>query len=259
MKLQLSLALILFWGTNLIAQNKAILSGKLNPESNLTEISIRDIDGVVVAAPVKEDGSFMLSTDKLLKGFYEISDMGTVYLKPGFSLVTSYDGKQYKFSGNGAVENNALIQARADLNKFFPLDEKNQPLQETYYLDVPVFLEKMQSFYEHGEKLFSQSSDAFFKEFALLDLKFVGREMTWLYSLYYGKDLKKMEAFHDLIQNADREDPGFSKKLDSAYRATNVKQIDSVSLKNLQAFLYESWDKNNEVLFKNSSAYRRGI
>jgi thiol-disulfide isomerase/thioredoxin len=261
MKYCLNLFITLCLCVNLSAQGNTVqLAGKINPEKKLTEINIRNIDGIVATVPVKEDGSFTISTDKLSQGFYDAEELGHLYFKPGFNLsVTPQPNGYYRFSGTGAIENNALSQAREALKNYIPLDEKKQPAQEVYYMDVPEFLEKLNAFFDNGRKLFSQSKDAFFNEYANADLRYVGREACWIYSIYYGKDLKKMDAFYAFVEKADRDAPNYAEQLDSAYKAAEVKSLDSISRNTLYAFLYEDWDKNNETLFIHSSSYRRAI
>jgi|GEM_PF-292378 len=261
MKYCLNLFISLFLCVNMFAQvNTVQLSGKISPEKKLTEINIRNIDGIVASTPVKEDGSFTLTSDQLSQGFYEVDALGYMYFKPGFNLTAQPQANdRYQFSGAGAVENNALAGARAALKNYITLDEKNQPAQDVYYLDVPEFLEKLHAFYDHGKKLFAQSKDAFFNEYANADLRYYGREVCWIYSIYFGKDLKKLDAFYEFFEKADKTSPDYPRQLDSAYKAADVKTLDSISRKTLFGFLYEDWDKNNETLFKNSSSYRRAI
>ena len=87
----------------------------------------------------------------------------------------------------------------------------------------------------------------------------MGKGLLKLYSTYYGKDLEKLEKFHAMMQKADRNAPDFATKMTSAYAATSVKTLTADEKKILDDLIYYDWDKNDEILFRNSSAYRKVI
>lgn len=256
----LLLATILFC-TSIPAQTGHIrFSGTLKSGKNISVIHLQNIDGVNISIPVDVKRNFVFATGSLRKGFYELDEIGTVYLCPGYKLKIqpSKDGTS-GFSGNGAFENNALRLATKQLSEFIPLSKPGQLTQATYYIDVPVFLRKLDSFQVKGELLFNKSADTFFRRYAALNLEYYGKQLLSDYHLYYGTDLKKMEKIYDTISKLDRKSRDYLKTMMSLRRSAHVKELTLSERSKLAGILYTNWDKDNEILFRNSISYRKAV
>ncbi len=260
MKYYIYVLAFLFLSSCAFTQPKLVnFSGKLN-KKDLSVIHIRNIDGLKIDVPVNEDGSFSIKIDDLSKGFYEVDEIGTVYFNSGYELnIQASENGEYIFSGRGGIENNALREAIKQLPDFIPVDENMKCTQDAYYMNVTDFLEKIDAFQKNGEKIFNKSNDEFFREQASLDLKFYGKNLLMIYSVYYGKNLKKLAEFHAMMEKLDQNAADYAKQRTSAYAATSVKTFTIEEKKKLDDSIYLGWDKNDEILFRNSSAYRQVI
>ncbi|RYE17145.1 MAG: hypothetical protein EOP45_16320 [Sphingobacteriaceae bacterium] len=109
--------LLLFCCTSVCAQSgKVYFSGRLHTSYKNQTIHLANLDGLQVAIPIHSGNNFTFSADSLTKGFYELEEIGTVYLSPGYHLtVTPATKGSYLFAGSGAVENNALRSAKRKL------------------------------------------------------------------------------------------------------------------------------------------------
>ena len=129
--------------------------------------------------PVNEDGSFSIKIDDLSKGFYEVDEVGSVYFNSGYELnAQPSENGEYIFSGRVLLKTMPCVKQKKQLSDFIPLNENMEFTQETYYISVSDFLQKMNAFQQNGEKIFNKSNDEFFREQASLDLKFYGKRLT---------------------------------------------------------------------------------
>lgn len=215
------------------------------------------MDGLAISIPVHSQHSFAFTTDSLTKGFYELEEIGTVYLSPGYQLMIAPAIKgSYVFTGTGAIENNALRSAKTKLSSLLPVGKDGALTQAAYFLDVPVFLEKMDSLQQNGERLFKNSSDTFFTKYAGLDLSFYIKSLLSTYFIYYGKDMAKMNALPDSIRKLDSKAPDYLVKLQLLMNSVNVKKMSNSDMLKFGGLIYNGWDRKNEMLFRNSTWYR---
>lgn len=247
--------------------NQIVLSGALINNERVSVVHLKNMDGVNISIPVTKQNNFSLVTDSLTKGFFQIDQIGTIYLNTGYQLTIKPDNKQtYIFKGIGASENNAFRNAKNQLSDFFPLANKGtfardlgELAQESYYIDPPIFLQKIDSFKEKGILLFDKSEDSFFKKYAAADLDFYAKHLLSLYVTFFGMDLKKMEVMPDKIRKLDRKAPDYLKQLLSITRLPQTKIMDIKQRQKLTDLAITKWDKNDEPLFKHSIFYREAF
>ena len=252
--------LILSYGQLIFAQNNHIsFSGVLNKEQKRDKIQLTNLDGYTVSIPVDAQNKFAFASDTLTRGFYELEDIGTIYLSSGCYQLAIEPGenKQYSFNGNGETENNDLHAAKEAVSLFLPVDKQGGFTQEGYYVDPSIIFQKLDSFQQYGNKLFAHSKDSFFQKNASLDLSFYCKDLLYYYYAYYGKDLKKMQELPILFRNKTLSDSTRNIALKNLMKEATIKTMRSEDQEKVIDFIYVGWDKNNEALFRNSIWYRQ--
>jgi thiol-disulfide isomerase/thioredoxin len=243
--------------------NKISLSGKLNTKEKISVLHLYDIDSVSFSIPVTAQNNFSFTSNNLKKGFYTLDEIGTLYLCPGYKMnIQSAKKGTNSFTGIGALENNALYSAREQLSSFLPVSDTNalgELASEDYFMDMPVFLQKLDSFQNSGNEMINKSNDLFFRKYAALDLEFFKKHLLSLYNIYYGLDLKKMETLSQQILKVDFKSPNFIKKIDSINQSMYIKQMPPGDRLKLSKLIYKNWDRNNDTLFQNSYWYREAF
>lgn len=261
MKYNILLFAALFVYAFISAQTGAVsFSGKLHDAGKMPVIHIQNIDGVNISVPVKAQSSFSFVTDSLQKGFYSVDGIGTAYLCPGYALnVQPEKDGSYFFSGKGALENNALRMARKQLSAFFSVNATGELNDAAYFLDMPVFLQKLDSFQHAGELLFNTSSDAFFSKYAALDLSFYEKHLLSLYTLYYGIGKEELDKVYRSIDTMDRTSPHYMMNSLAATTSAHQKTMRWQDMQKIMDLIYIKWDKNNDTLFRNGAYYREAM
>lgn len=265
MRLIIQLFAAIIFCTSISAQTDNIrFSGKLDTKIKKSVIHLRNINGVNILISIDSQNNFSFVTDSLVKGFYEIDEIGTVYLCPGYQL-TVQPGKEeeYVFNGRGALENNVFRTAKKQLTNFLPIahiDGITGNLgQSAYYLEPPVFLQKLDSFQKQAVVLFNKSSDQFFRKYAALDVKYYGKHLLGLYSLYYGTDLGKWTEMNDTISKLVAQLPGSMHKIDSIEHSIHKKQMTQNDRVMLTKLIWSKMDRENDTLFRNSIYYQQNF
>lgn len=188
MKLALQLIAALLFCTSISAQTiNTSFSGKLDSKTKTSVIHLQNIDGVDISIPVDAQNNFSFKSDSLVKGFYEVDEIGTAYLCPGYQLTVQPDkGGIYVFKGKGALENNSIRTAKKQLTAFLPKAEVEmfEFGQSAYYLEPTVFLQKLDSFQKNSVMLFKKSDDTLFQKYASLDMEFYGNHLLSNYLQY---------------------------------------------------------------------------
>jgi thiol-disulfide isomerase/thioredoxin len=261
---QILVVIFLFFSTVINAQVK--LYGKLSPSAKNTEIKLTNFDGIKISITVNADNTFIFKSDSLQQGFYNIDEIGTVYLSEGYNLKIAPAKKkgEYLFTGKGALENNSFINAKKAISNFLPRDNKNEIYgglaQSVYYTEPSYFLQKINDYKNYCTTLFNISKDTFFKKYASLDLDYFIKPIFFSYYAYYGKDIKLLKQAMVLLSkaNATNTIATANKYMELEERAITKKLSDTCRL-NLSKILYANWNKNDETLFKNSKNYRAAL
>lgn len=239
------------------AQQATTLSGKLNGKDITTPLHLKNMSGADLPIPVNGDGTFNSKVTLPAKGFYSLTGVGQLYLEPGYQLeIALGPDSSYRFSGKGSMENNATSDARKALSRYVQTDPERLLGQEALYTPVPEFIGKMDAFVKDGQHSFDQSPSAFFREMAGKDLSYYAKYILADYSLFYGTDLQKQEAFYKMMETGNRMDTAFQRRLSEAGRAMRVKRLDSTERKLLDNITMNNWDKNDAALFQQSAWYR---
>lgn len=261
MKHPINLFAAVFFCASLYGQpGKVSLSGQLVPgqlaSGHLTSgqpvagsgerirsINLQNFDGIKISIPVNARNAFTFS-GSLPKGFYEIDSIGTVYLCPGYNLVIRPAGPgqqgNYRFTGIGAMENNALRLAK--LSSLIPPGSMDELEPAADSLEPKDFLRKIDSMQYRGEMLFNRSTDTFFSKYAALDLKFYE---NYLCQLYFTEN-----------------NMGNGDQLRTTNDSTRLSQLVKGAARFREVIMrmyYPSWNWNDEDLFRNSSYYRQAF
>ena len=249
MKHIIHLIAAIFFCTALFGQTgKVSFSGHLATREKVRSITLQNFDNIKISIPVHAHNAFSFA-DTLPNGFYEVDSIGTVYFAPGYSLVVQQEQEgAYRFTGIGALENNAL---RAAKQAPFIASDKTAKGDTTgsgelepyaYSLGPKEFLQKIDSLQYRGERLFNRSVDSFFSKYAALDLKFYE---IYLCQLYF-------------IQNVASQGGQLTTAGDSSKVLTKMLK-DAARMSGLVGRIYSNWDRNDETLFRNSSWYRQAF
>ncbi|WP_341843680.1 TlpA disulfide reductase family protein [Chitinophaga caseinilytica] len=235
----------------------AALAGQLKKDDITTPLHIRNMDGADLTIPVEADGTFSGKINIPAKGFYDVSGVGNIYLEPGYALNIVYaPDSTYRFTGKGAVENNAFVSASKKLGNYLALGEETLLAQEALYIPMPEFLAKLDAFLDGGKKEFAKSSNASFREIAEKDLAFYAKYVMHMYAIYYGTDLVKQAEFYKFMQSGDRADSNYQRKFRALDSAQRVKRLTKEEKAKLTDLYDVQWDKNDAQLFKQSYWYR---
>lgn len=269
MKTLLSFFVAILCGVSVYAQTNTVsLSGKLDSKVKIAVIHLQNIDGVDISIPVDAQNNFAFKSDSLVKGFYEVDKIGTVYICPGYQLTIQPDKEgTYVFKGKGALENNALVIAKQQLKTFLPVTNESgifgELSQAAYYLEPTVFLQKLDSFQKKGILIFNASNDTLFQKYAALNLEFYGNQLLLNYLQYYGWDQVKFMKFSEMLEKLDSKSPDYMKNMTSLWTSMGqsfiVKQMDNDDRIKVMELVYNKWDKGNEMLFRNSVWYRQAL
>lgn len=264
MKLAFQLIAALIFCTSVSAQiNTTRFSGKLDSKTKTSVIHLQNIDGVDISIPVDAQNNFSFKSDSLVKGFYEVDEIGTVYMCPGYQLTVQPDKEGiYVFKGKGDLENNAMKTAKKQIIAYLPKAEVEmfEFGQSAYYLEPTVFLQKLDSFQKNGVILFKKSEDTLFQKYATLDLEFYGNHLLTNFLQYYGWNQINFMKYTKMIEKLDPKSPGYMSKL-MAMGSSNIfdKSLNEEDRIKLSELVYNKWDKENEMLFRNSTWYRQAF
>jgi thiol-disulfide isomerase/thioredoxin len=233
----------------------AQITGQL-PEKPESPWTLKNIEGVDIPITGDAKGHFVVAVSKLKKGFYQLGDIGTIYLEPDYAIAISGRPHHYVFSGKGSRENNLIQQSLLPLSHIQSDGGYGMPLA-VFLMEPKIFLPVVDGYLENADSLFNTSDNRFFVELSKKDSKFVRRNMIYNYLLFYGMDSTKMEPLRQLLKIplAERK-PDHSKLLYKAYLSQFSKKLSPEEKTEMNNLLYENWDINDETLFKNSDSYR---
>lgn len=241
----------ILFSNNIIAQ-KIQLSGKLAsaPGKTLELSSLNEQKWII---KVDDGAQFNQSFTDIEKGYYNLSEVGNLYLEPGFNLKISKDADGIEFSGNGSEANNLLKK----LNKNISAMSNEVREGKMNMVPVPEFLKKMEAWKKQQQQLFiklQKSNPVFFSD-RKEDIGYAARNIIREYMYVYGVDMKKRESFFELLSKmAGNFDKG---KLDSARKEMEIKTLTKEERVYIDSINNTDISMNNEALFKASANYRK--
>lgn len=248
------LALLCFAGVvDAAAQSGSIrLHGKLE-KPGLDSMYLSDVSGRIKSIPVAKDGTFNANLPKINKGFYALTEIGNVFLEPGYDLTVAFSPlKGYTFSGKGALENNLIPEIQKSITRFLPVKRRGENY-ELYDVPVQKYIAGIADYKALVPKLASASKNEFFKRIMIGDADAYTRDVSGLYTLYYGVDSAKQARFYKIL-----EAPGDHSKLkwDSLFNDMYKVKMTAEEKRKMEDFTTEGLDLNNEELYRNSAMYR---
>ncbi len=233
----------------------AQLSGKISLLKD-TIWTLTNNSGINLKVKGDKSGRFEIDISKLEKGIYSFGEMGEIFIQPDYKTSISFNSGQYIITGDGKTESDLLNENKKLLENF--LGNPGYGVKFNYLLTEPaVFIPVLDNYVKIVNSKSAQSSNAFFKNFIKQEAEFGKRFCLSAYARFYGLDSSKMDALRKIlsIPVADRKE-GYKKELMAAYQAQFSKKLTPEEKESLNKRIYEGWDINNEILYKNSSYYK---
>ncbi|WP_316804363.1 TlpA disulfide reductase family protein [Pedobacter nototheniae] len=235
-------------------QTKAQLSGKI-PLLGDTVWTLSSKTGYNLKVKGDKNGHFWVDISKLSAGIYSFGEIDEIFIQPDYKTQIDFIDKKYIFTGSGSIENNILQQMGINLNKFF--GNTGYGVSFSALLTEPsIFIPALDDYIKKSNLSAKESSNTFFKDFIKQEAEFDKRYCLYAYNRFYGLDSSKMAALRKILsipvanRNAD-----YKKELQTAYQAQFSKKLTPEEKQLLNKTIYEDWDLNNEVLYKNSKYY----
>jgi len=211
-------------------------------------------------SPIKvkadQSGHFKIEIKSLIRGIYDLSGVGSLYLEPDFKFSVGTINNKYYFQGKGATENEILLKMNNSLHKF--LGNPGYDVWHQYLLTEPKsFIRMLDDYVEKANASAGKSTNSFFRSFIQQEAAFDKRYCLMAYSRFYGLDSTKMQELTRIlaIPVAERKE-NYKKELAAAYQAQFSKRLTPGEKDSLNEIIYSGWDPNNEVLYKNSKYYK---
>ncbi len=217
----------------------------------LTNIAQKD-------APIKinKNGSFSV-TINLKSGCYQLTEVGNVYLEPGYDLnITPNKDSNYVFNGKGSVENNLMLEAKKLINNYFSMGE-NGFLFSTYLIEPDTFLIKLELYKTQAHHLLDESTSDNFKTIAKGDIDSYCRNLLGNYFVYYGYDSAIEEHNNKIMMDSAGKIP--INRLMAMQREVHIKSLEPEQMLKLYKMTYNSLEMNDSLLFINSDEYRKNV
>lgn len=236
----------------------AQLSGEISLLKD-TIWTLSNSSGINLMVKGDKSGRFEIDISKLEKGVYSFGKMGEIFIQPDYKTGISLIKEQYIVTGSGKTENDLLNENRKLLDNF--LGNPGYAVKFNYLLTEPsIFIPVLDNYVKIITSKSEQSSNAFFKDFIKQEAELGKRFCLSAYSLFYGLDSSKMGALRKLlsIPVADRKED-YKKELMAAHQAQFSKKLTPEDKELLNKTIYEGWDVNNEILYKNSRYYKTMI
>lgn len=150
------------------------------------------------------------------------------------------------------VNNHFLTEAKDLIGNYLPVG-KNGPLYTVYMLPPDTILQRIAVYKTSASALLDHAASAGFISLAKKDIDFYCLNFLTDYSLHYGTDSVKQEAFLKLMMGPRVS----SDSIQSAYSATHLKQLTQAQRQRLDSLCYQAPDVNDSALFVFSGAYRK--
>ncbi|RZK36592.1 MAG: hypothetical protein EOO90_27060, partial [Pedobacter sp.] len=215
----------------------------------------------ITPIPIKADrsGYFKIPVSSLKRGIYSLGSVGSIYIEPSYNLSILAKKGQYKFKGNGAVENQVLQTMNNKLNRF--LGNPGYDVWHQFLLTEPVlFTPMLDEYIKKINTAAGGSKNIFFKEFIRQEVEFDKRYCLMAYSRFYGLDSNRMQALRKILATPiiERKE-SYRADLAAAYQAQFSKKLTNTEKDSLNNFIYNDWDMNNEIMYLNSKYYKSMI
>lgn len=206
---------------------KGHIEGILNTDGTENTIRLARFGSADIPVKVDAKGHFSIDLPIAEPGFYELENVGRIYLSPGYQISLKLNADStYTFSGRGSQANNIYSGLKKPLSRFLPYQEKTGLTPEAYLMDIPVFSQKMADFEKYSGKIISEVQDPFFREIAMKDLQYFDNKL--LYSAIRGQ-------------------------------GKTIRDVDSITKKQVVNRVFYTLDPNDVKLFQNSASYRTAV
>lgn len=237
------------------AFSQSKISGKLPPGQE-TSLKLTMPGQETLEVPVDKSGKFTFATGKIPRGIYQLDEIGSVYLEPGYDLEVFPDGEGYRFKGKGSTENNLIREVGRQLKDYVPM-YKGDYLYSFYMLSVPEFRQKMNAWQQAAAKTLEKSTNPYFVGLENAAVNFRIKTITQDWWINYGVDSVKRVAFQQLLEIPPNPKDTLSHvRFRKAFDEMHLKKLTKEENKELDSMMYEGWDMNNEEWFRNVATYR---
>lgn len=227
------------------------LAGSL-PSIKNGKLELSNLDEQKWSIETDASGNFNQTIKGIQAGYYTLSDVGTVYLSPGYSLNITKKNEQLVMQGIGSKENNLIQQLNATSKKVAEKMNKG----DFNFVKIPDFRKQMEAFRKSQYALLNrQKPDQQFQSTRKADIDYTIRNLYTEYGYKYGVDMKKQENFFRFMESMGTNYD--SKKLDSAYKAMQTWKLTREQRNELDSIGDLGGSFNEEEVFKGSAAYRK--
>lgn len=236
-------------------QANAQLSGRITKMAD-SMWTLSNNSGTSLKIKFTKTGHFNVDISKLEKGIYSFGKVGEIFIQPNYKTEISVANNEYIINGNRKIENEVLKQTKTGLDKF--LGNPGYAVNYAYLITEPsIFVSLLDEYVEDIISKSEQSPNTFFKNFIKQEAEFGKRHTLYAYQRFYGLDSSKMNALRTVlaIPIADRTE-SYRKDLMAAYQGQFSKKLSPEEKERLNKIIYEGWDVNNEILYKNSAYYK---
>ncbi|WP_412468237.1 TlpA family protein disulfide reductase [Pedobacter sp. KLB.chiD] len=249
---------ILFLLVLIAFKTNAQLQGKI-PSLADTAWTLSNKAGVNLKIKGDKNGYFNLDISNLQPGIYNFGDMGEIFLAPAYKTTVDFVDERYQIKGDGALENNILTDLRKRLQTF--LGNPGYDVNFKYLITEPAtFIPMLDDYVQVISTKSEKSNNKFFKDFIRSEAAFSKRYVLYAYSRFYGLDSSRMATLRKVltIPIAERNE-NYKKDLFAAYQAQFSKRLSAEEKELLNKTIYDGWDVNNEIFYKNSNYYKTMI
>ena len=247
--------LFLFFFALIALKANAQLSGRI-PKMADSIWALSNNSDVNLKVKFAKNGQFKIAINKLEKGIYSFGKIGKIFIEPDYKMQISVFDDQYIINGNGKVEYEILKEANAKLNEF--IGNPGYAVKYKYLITEPsAFIPLLDDYIKTIHLKSEQSSSSFLKNFINQEAEFGKRYCLYAYNRFYGLDSSKMDGLRKVlsIPVADRKE-SYKKDLMTAYQGQFSKKLSATEKELLNKIIYEGWDVNDEIFYKNSDYYK---
>lgn len=243
---------MLLLGTAVSAQDVTI-AGKL-PSLEGKTLELSNLSEQKWTITPDASGQFKQTISGIAKGYYSLSNVGTVYLAPGYSIVIEKKDDKITMKGKGSAENNLM----REISKAAGQETSALQSGKLNFVSPADYVKRLENFRaSHYKLLDKQKGDPAFVSTRKADIDFTIRNLLNEYGYSYGVDTAAQTRYYDMMEKMGRN---FDfKKMDSARNVMMVKKMTDEEKKWLDQLADSGTSLNNEEHFKGSAAYRKWI
>lgn len=232
------------------------IKGQLSSMANST-ITLQNSSQYKHDIRADKKGAFNTSVN-VNKGYYSLGKIALLYLSPGMTLTVIKSGTDTVITGQGSVENMALIDMKKLEKKYFPMEGR---LMASHFnaMEPVDFLDHTVNYKAAALALLEkQSIDEQFKSDQTEHIQYIIKYYLDSYKSRYGIDPKKEAEYLNEVRKMTASKLSTTTMLSNLLpyiKAMRVKSLSAEDRIKIEALIWEDFDINKETLFSFSPAY----